>query len=163
MAIAISSMAMCRRCLSLGLEKRRRQVALLDVLDQVPTDVEVVGDVVDGHAAPQFQGVALEGERVAASGVGEGDLDLADEATVQAFDPRDGEVDEGGSVADGQGPEAARDLAAGLELRRAAGGASAGLGLLVDGEDGLAVLVVGAGVTGSRGCRRRDTTGWWTC
>jgi hypothetical protein len=42
-----------------------------------------VGDVVDGHTASQFQRVALESERVAASGVGEGDLDLAHDATSQ--------------------------------------------------------------------------------
>ena len=63
--MAISSMAMCRRCLSLGLAKRREQVALLDVLDQVPADVQVLGHVADGHAPRQFQGVALEGVGVA--------------------------------------------------------------------------------------------------
>ena len=43
-------------------------------------------------------------------------------------------------------PEAPLDVAPRLDLWRSAGGATAGLGLLVDGEDRLAVLGVGAGV-----------------
>src|SRR5262249_26760451 len=132
--------------LELGLGIAPREVAFLDVLDHVPTDVQVHRHVADGHAAPQLQGVALEGFGIAAARVGEGDLDLAHDATGVAFDARDGQHDEGRALADGRGPEAPRDPAARLDLLRPAGGAAAGLGLLVDGEDRFAVLVVGAGV-----------------
>src|SRR5262249_57948935 len=47
--------------LELGLGESPRQVALLDVLDRVPADVEVAGHIEDGHAPRQLQGVALEG------------------------------------------------------------------------------------------------------
>ena len=96
-------MAMARRCLSLGLAVAPRQVALLDVLDHVPADVEVMGDVVDGHAPRQLQDVALEGLGVAAPGVGEGDLDLAHRAAGRTFDPRDRQGDGRLAAADGQG------------------------------------------------------------
>jgi hypothetical protein len=51
----------------------------------------VLGDVLDGHAARQFQGVALEGAGIGPPRGGEGDLDLPDDTAVQAFDARDGQ------------------------------------------------------------------------
>ena len=77
--------------LELGLGIAPRQVALLDVLDHVPADIEVMGDVLDGHAPRQLQDVALEGLGVAAARVGEGDLDLADPPAGATFDARDRE------------------------------------------------------------------------
>ena len=132
--------------LELGLGEATCQVPLLDVLDHVPADAQVPGHVLDGHMAAQLQGVALEGAGVAAARVGEGDLDLADQATVLAFDARDGQDDDRGAGADGHGAETPLDVAARDDPGRAAGGAAAGLGLLVDREDRLAVLVVGASV-----------------
>ena len=129
--MAISSMAMCRRCLSLGLAIAPREVALLDVLDHVPADAEVLGDIADGHAATQFQGVALEGGGVAAPRVGEGDLDLSHHATGPAFDARDGQDDEGGAAADGQrfGTAARPDRGTGPRAsRRRSSGRSRALG-----------------------------------
>ena len=88
----ISSMAMCRRCLSLGLAKRRdRSRFWMSLIRSQPTP-RWTAHVADGHAATQFQGVALEGRGVAPPRVGEGDLDLADDATGLAFDARDGQV-----------------------------------------------------------------------
>src|SRR5208283_1004746 len=106
----------------------------------------VYGDVPYGHAPPQFQGVTLEGGGVAPPWVGEGDLHLAHCATSPAFNAWDGQDHEGRAATDGQGSEAALDLAARDNLRRSAGGAPAVLGLLVDSEDHLAALIVGAGV-----------------
>ena len=77
-----------------------------------------MGHVADGHAPRQLQGVALEGLGVAPPRVGEGDLDLAHHATGLAFDARDGQDDERGAAADGQGAEAALDLAARAGPRR---------------------------------------------
>src|SRR5512135_141020 len=138
-------MAIRRRCLSLGLAKRR-EVALLNLLDHVPADIQVPGHIANGHTPRQFQRVALEGGGIAASRVGEGDLNLAYHATGLTFDARDGQGYERGAAPDGHGSEAALDPTARLDLGRAAGRAAAGLRLLVDGEDRLAVLVVGAGV-----------------
>ena len=93
--------------------------------------------------------MALEAGGVAEPGVGEGDLDLAHDPTGQAFDPRDGQDHEGRTATDGQGPEATHDPAAMDEMTRAASGAAAGPGILVDGEGHLAAVRVGAGVLGA--------------
>jgi hypothetical protein len=132
--------------LELGLGVPPRQVALLDVLDQVPADIQVMGDIADGHAAGQLQGVAFEGPGGAAPRVGEGDLDLADGRAGAAFDPRDGEDDGSGAGADGHVEGAALGVAAGDDVAGAAGRAAAVLGILSDGEDHLAVPVFGADV-----------------
>ena len=95
---------------------------------------------------PQLQRIALEAGGVAAPRVGEGDLDLAHEPAGLTFDPRDGQGHEGWTVADGQGSEATHDLTARVHSLRAAGGAAATRGVLVDGEEGLSELVVGADV-----------------
>ena len=62
----------------LGLAEAALQGAGLDVLDGVPTDLEVLGHVLDGHVPGQLQGVALEGAGVAFLGIGEAELDLPD-------------------------------------------------------------------------------------
>ena len=64
----------------LGLAEAALEVAGLDVLDGVPTDLEVLGHVLDGHVPGQVQGITLEGTGVAFLGVGETDLHLADRA-----------------------------------------------------------------------------------
>ena len=91
--------------LELGLGIAPRQVALLHVLDQVPADVEVMGDIKDGHAVQQLQDVSLEGLGVAAPGVGKGDLDLAHPPTGLTFNARDRQDDGSLPATDGQGNE----------------------------------------------------------
>ena len=132
--------------LELGLGEPPRQVALLDVLDEVPTDIEVMGHIADGHPPRQLQSVALKGLGVAAPGVGEGDFDLADGAAGGALDARDGQDDGGGVAADGQAAEAALGVAARDDLVGTAGRAPAVVGVLGDGEDHFATLIVGADV-----------------
>ena len=123
-------MAMARRCLSLGLAYAPRQVALLDVLDHVPADVEVMGHVEDGHAPRQLQDVTLEGLGVAAPRIGEGDLDLADQPAGLTFDPRDGQDHGRLAAADGQGEESPLGVTAGDDLAGAAGRAATVVGIL---------------------------------
>ena len=103
-------------------------------------------DIADGHAAPLLQGVSLEGVGVAAPGVGEGDLDLSHNATVLAFDARDGQDDGRGPAADGHIAEAPLDGASWPDVARATGRTAAGPVFLMDGEEGLAVPEVGAPV-----------------
>jgi hypothetical protein len=106
----------------------------------------MLGDVPDGHVAREFQRVPLKALGVAAPRVGEADLDLADGATGPAFDARDGQDRGRGPTADGHETEASFDRASRLDVSRATGRTAAGLGFLVDGEDGLAALIVGAPV-----------------
>src|SRR5262249_10353135 len=122
------------------------QVALLDVLDDVPADAQVGGHGLDGHVLRQLQGVALEGAGVAAARVGEGHVHLADGATGRATDALHGQGDGHGPTADGHGPEAALDLAAADDPAAAAGGAAPVLGALADGERHGALGVVGLDV-----------------
>ena len=115
-------------------------------LTSVPADVEVTGDIEDGHAPGQLQDVSLEGLGVAASGIGEGDLDLAHQATFQAFDAWDGQDHGGHPAADRQGAESAPDVTARRDLTAAADRTSAIVVVLLDSEDHLAADVVGADV-----------------
>src|SRR5436190_20280676 len=45
----------------LGLAEAAREIPGLDVLDRVPANGQVVGDILNGHEPREFQGVALEG------------------------------------------------------------------------------------------------------
>ena len=133
--------------LELGLGEPPRQVALLDVLDQVPADAQVHGHVADGHAPAQLQGVPLEGA-------------WCSSAAGRRRGPRPGGRRRRPGIrrAGWAGPRrwpGRRWAGTGSGARpgrgewtsgRAAGRAAAGLGLLADGEDRLAALVVGAGV-----------------
>src|SRR5437899_1253016 len=56
--------------LQLGSAEAAAQILLVNLLDEVPTDSQVVGDVLDGHAATQFQGIAGKSLGVAAAWVG---------------------------------------------------------------------------------------------
>src|SRR5262249_45273893 len=118
----------------------------LDVLDHVPADAQMHGHIADGHAFGQLQGIPLESFGVAPPRVGEGDLDLTHAPTVQAFHAGDGPDDECGPAADGNGAEASLDVAPRGHLPGAACRTSAGVGLLADGEDHLAVPILGADV-----------------
>ena len=121
----------------LGLAEAALQTAGLDVLDGVPTDLEVLGHVEDGHVARQLQDVALEGAGVVLFGVGEADLGLADRAAVQAAQPGHGEAQQHGLAADGRQAEGAVHAAVGPDVGRAALGAAPALAGLFDVEDHL--------------------------
>ena len=111
----------------LGLAEAALEVLGLDLLDGVPTDHQMVGDILDGHVPGQFQGIAFEGTGVVLLGVGEGDFDLADLAAVEAANARHLEFDEGGLVADGQRAKGAFDAALGPDRRRSRSASSAGV------------------------------------
>src|ERR1035438_4069407 len=114
----ISSMAICLRLRSLGLPNLRwrylawislMEVFGLDLLDGVPADDQMIGDILDGHEPGEVESIVREGMGVMFLGIRKGDLDLACLATVEAEDARHGEVDEGGGLADGQGAKVAFD------------------------------------------------------
>ena len=132
--------------LELGLGEAPRQVALLDVLDQVPTDVEVTGDVADGHAFATTPGRIARRPWCSSAGVGKGDLDLTHQATSPTFDARDRQDHGGHPATDGQGAEPAPDLTARDDLTGTTDRTSAVVVVLLDGEDDLALLIVGADV-----------------
>ena len=92
--------------LELGFGITSQQVALLDLFDQIPADVQVPCHIADGHAPRQLQHEPLEGLCVAPSGIGEGNLDLAYNPTNLTFDARDGQDHGRSSATDRQGPEA---------------------------------------------------------
>ena len=112
----------------------------LDLLDGVPTNNQMIGHILDGHEAGEFESVAFEGVRVMFFGIGKGDLDLADLAAVEAEDAWHFEVDERGLPADGQGPEVSFDAALGPNLLGAAMGTAEPFTRLLDVEGGDARL-----------------------
>src|ERR1700674_941250 len=118
----------------------------LNLLDGVPADDQMVGDILDGHEPREIAGIAFEGAGVMFLGIGKGDLDLANLAAGEAQDARHPEGDEGGLVADGQRPKVALDAALGPNLVGAAMRAAKALSRLFDAEGGHARLEVLADV-----------------
>src|SRR5262249_25351305 len=129
-----------------GLGEAAHEVALLDVLDHVPTHIQVRGHVADRHAPGQLQRVAFEGSGVAAPWVGEGDLDLPHDSTDEALHSRDQEDDHRRPTADGLGPEAALDPAARPHRAGATGRTVAHLQVLPDREVHFTAPVIRADV-----------------
>jgi hypothetical protein len=133
--------------LELGLGEALLQVPLLDVLDGVPTDAEMMGHVLDGHALGQLQGIAFEGMGVTAHGIGEVDGNLAEEPAGAAFDARDLKEQMSRAVADRQAAKESRFAAVTGELVRPAGGAAEAIAILFDREHDFPFEVFGAGIT----------------
>jgi hypothetical protein len=104
----------------LGLAETPLEVFGLDVLDGVPTDLEVLGHVLDGHVPGQIQGVALEGAGVAFLGIGEADLDLTHAVTDRTPDPGHVQGYESGFGTDRHGAECAFLMAANPDVLAAA-------------------------------------------
>ena len=77
----------------------------LDVLDRVPTDLQVLGHVLDGHLPGQVQSVALEGAGVAFLGIGKADLHLAHAVADGAPDTGHVESQEGRFATNGHHAE----------------------------------------------------------
>src|SRR5271157_1145894 len=92
-----------RQVFQLGLGEPSGKVTFDDVLDQIPTHVKVLGDVLDGHEAGQFQCVTFEGLGIASALIGEPNLDLSDQTTGLAVDARNLEVNDHGFASDGGG------------------------------------------------------------
>lgn len=123
-----------------------RVVAFLDLLGYVPTDPKVAGDIADDETTRKYQSLSLEGTGLGAQGIGEADFDFEDHATAQAFVVGDGSGHDDGLAADGFCPEEVSDVAARLDLRRISSRAAAGLEVLIDDEDDLTTLRLGAGI-----------------
>src|ERR1035438_1908712 len=70
--------------LELRSAKATMQIPLLNVLDDVPTDPQVEGGILDGGNLRQLPGVAFEGMRVSSAWVGEGNLHLAGMLALEA-------------------------------------------------------------------------------
>jgi len=70
------------------------QVALLDVLDGVPADIQMLGRVLDRRPPRQVQRVPLEAAGITHPGVGKPNLHLPGLEAVEAEHPLDRQVDE---------------------------------------------------------------------
>src|SRR5208337_3563729 len=64
------------------------------VLDQIPPHVEVLGDVLDGHEAGQFQCVMFKGLGIAPALIRKPNPDLSDQTAGLAMDTRNLEVND---------------------------------------------------------------------
>src|SRR5262249_47706884 len=126
--------------------KATLQVPLLNVLDDIPTDVEVTSRVLDGRGPRQLQGIAFEGMRVGSAWVGEGDLDLAGALAVGAKDACNLEEDKGRFHADGPRLQEALLVSLAVNGCRATRGAAVAFAGLLDGEARAAVEKLGPAV-----------------
>lgn len=124
----------------LGLAELALEVPGLDVLDDVPANDQMFGNILDGHEMRQFQSIALEGASVMLLGVGESELDLANLAARKAQHARHFELDERRLLADRQRPEGAFDAALGPDVLGAAMRAAQSLAWLFDAKRGDARL-----------------------
>ena len=62
------------------------QVLFLNVLHDVPTNAEVVGNVLDGHVADQFKHIPSERSRVSPAWIGHANANLSTNTTGLAAD-----------------------------------------------------------------------------
>ena len=65
------------------------QVALLDLLDHVPTNAQMIGHVLDGHMLGKFQSITLKGFSVGDTRIGKSYLHLPDDLATTTFHPWD--------------------------------------------------------------------------
>jgi hypothetical protein len=75
---------------------------LLDVLDDIPTDVEMIGHVLDGAEPRQVQHVAFEGVGVGPPRIGKRHVHLPRDFALKANDARDFGKDKGRPRSDGE-------------------------------------------------------------
>ena len=102
----------------------------------------MVGNVLDGHAPGEFQGIAFERTGVVFLGVGEMDFDLAGLAAREAVDAWDLEFQDRRLVADGQAAKRAFDAALAPDVVATALGAAEPFAWLFDAEERRAGLKV---------------------
>jgi hypothetical protein len=119
------------------------QITVLDVLNEIPTDLQMFRHVPDGHPLGQFQDVPLEGLGVAASCVREVDGHLTHRATVRTAHARHLQYDLDGAGTDGKTAKATHlESSADHPLGPASRTAKIP-SFLTDGEDHLAALIRG--------------------
>ena len=106
--------------------KSSLEVLLLNVLDHVPTDHQVLGNILDGHVPRQLQGVTLKGFGIADTGIGEADLDLPDGTTAETLHSGDRQDQPDPLAADRHGAETAKVLPSSNHVVRVANRAPIG-------------------------------------
>jgi hypothetical protein len=133
------------------LQRRRFElpvkVPLVEVFDDVPTDAQVMRNVLNGHRATQFQGIAFEGLRVAVATDGKGHADLPNHTAPATADSLHGQLNQDRTAAYGEGPQPANLLALAYRFGAAAMGAAEFLRFLIDHKDGVRPLQERANMT----------------
>jgi hypothetical protein len=104
------------------------------------------GDGLERHVLGEVEDVAFEGAGVASARGGEGEVDLACGAALEAEDAWDVEVNDDGFGANGDGAKFARDGALLPDVGAMAGGACEALAVLGDMEMDAALAKLGAEV-----------------
>jgi len=70
--------------------KATLEAPLLNILDDVPTDTQMAGHILNGHTPGQFQSITFKGFSVASTGVGKPYVDLSDQSANQAVNSLNG-------------------------------------------------------------------------
>ena len=119
------------------------QITLLDVFDDVPTDFEVLGHVLDGHHRRELQSIALKGLGVRPARIGKGDRDLPHHPTLSALDTRDSQGQKHGLPPHRHRSETPRGLPTPNHVRRVAFRATVCLSALLHREGHRTPRIVG--------------------
>src|SRR5208337_1640491 len=128
----ISSMAIRTKCFNLGLPNRLERSRL--TMSLIRSHVQVLGDVLDGHEAGQFQCVMFKGLGIAPALIRKANPDLSDQTAGLAMDARNLEVNDHGFASDGEGSKRSLGSTTWVYCRRAARRATQRFFPLVDGK-----------------------------
>src|ERR1022692_1307645 len=132
--------------LELRSAKATMQIPLLNVLDDIPTDTQVEGCVLDGGGLRHLPGIALEGMRVGSAWVGEGNLDLAGMLALEANHTCHFEENEGPLQANGHRLHEAILVSLGMNRRRTAFRAAIAFARLLNGEARTTLMIIDSAV-----------------
>ena len=88
-----------------GMGESFLQIPFLNILDHVPSDVEMTGYVFDGHVPAKFQGVAFECPCIGVASIGEVYTNLANQITGGTPHSLDSQNDPYRLATDGKGSE----------------------------------------------------------
>ena len=142
------------RCFSLACRSAFRGDAVWMSLIDIPTDLEMLGDILDGHVPRQFQGIALEGMGVAPPRFGEADLHLTYELAIVTLHTRNLHEDMGLLAADGKAVEQTMFPAVGRDVLRPTGGTAECVTILRDRDHHFPLEEVGAHITVATNAKR---------
>jgi len=85
------------------------QIPLEDVFYGIPTDLQVLGHIQNGHVTAKLQNIAFKCPGVGAAYIGKAQLNLTYDSAAQTFDPLYGQFNEHGCGANWDRPESAQN------------------------------------------------------
>ena len=117
------------------------EVPFLDILDDIPGDMEMAGHVEDGHVLREFEDIALEGTGIGETGIGKTEFHLADGIASPAGDALHIQAQKDCLRPYGNQPESSRRASSENKIPAPACRAMKPVSFMRDREDHLAFLI----------------------